>query len=71
MQYLIMKGGFGMAETYVTTAANGKEYANKIAEKLQRENPNATVKVEKGSIPGWGGGYSEAGYRITVEKNPK
>ncbi|MBQ3409040.1 MAG: hypothetical protein IJH12_07565 [Clostridia bacterium] len=61
----------GNTTNYVTTASNGEAYANKVAEKLRQENPGATVTVKKGTIPGWGGGYTESGYNITVEKPSK
>ena len=60
--------------TYVTSASNGRDYADKVADSYRAKGYNVTVKED--SIPQWGSGNphssnygkSEAGYRIEVTK---
>lgn len=60
-------------EVYSTCEANGREYAERIAD--MHRKPGKKVTVEHTEIPMWGSaiptsntfGKSEMGYRITVE----
>lgn len=60
--------------TYVTSASNGREYAEKVANSYRSQGYSVTVS--KGSIPTWGSGNpnsssfgtTESGYRIEVTK---
>ncbi len=60
--------------TYCTCAANGRQYAEKIADSYRSQGYHVTVT--EGSIPQWGSGIpssstygkSESGYRIEVTK---
>ena len=60
--------------TYTTSASNGKEYAERIADHYRSQGYSVTVKEDR--IPQWGSGNphasnygcTEAGFKIEVCK---